>query len=487
MMKKKMFFAAAILSAAALIVSGCGNDKKKDVSSSQDVVWYMPKTVSNLSHQAMVEEAANRLIGEKLDVRLKFKLIDSSMYDQKMNVIVSSGESYDICFTTSWTNNYFKNVKQNAFLDISGLLDEYGKDIIEKSDKGLLEKMKMNGKLYAIPSQNPFATPTANTLKKELVEKYNFDYKNAHTLRDYEPWLEQIKKNEPGITPILSIEAPTNKRYNDDSIPGLRYDEQEGKFVKYFDIPEVIDDLRTRSDFYKKGYFAKDAATQKDYLTEAKSGKYAVMQCSYYTEDGSKSTATYGFECVDSFVSPGLITTPGVMVAMNAIGINSKHPEKAMQLLNLIWKDPEISNTLAYGVEGVDYQVDTKNTAEKTVIPNTGDSQKWAMWHNWLGPLWDQWNSSWNSTESLKEMQYNNEHSETSSIFGFIFDSTPVKTEYSQVSAAHSEFKDVLANGAMPDFDEYMAKVNTKFQSSGIDKLLEEANRQLEQWKKEQK
>lgn len=344
MMKKKMFFAAATLSAAALIVSGCGNDKKKDVSSSQDVVWYMPKTVSNLSHQAMVEEAANRLIGEKLDVRLKFKLIDSSMYDQKMNVIVSSGESYDICFTTSWTNNYFKNVKQNAFLDISGLLDEYGKDIIEKSDKGLLEKMKMNGKLYAIPSQNPFATPTANTLKKELVEKYNFDYKNAHTLRDYEPWFEQIKKNEPGITPILSIEAPTNKRYNDDSIPGLRYDEQEGKFVKYFDIPEVIDDLRTRNDFYKKGYFAKDAATQKDYLTEAKSGKYAVMQCSYYTEDGSKSTATYGFECVDSFVSPGLITTPGVMVAMNAIGINSKHPEKAMQLLDLIWKDPEISN-----------------------------------------------------------------------------------------------------------------------------------------------
>ena len=211
------------------------------------------------------------------------------------------------------------------------------------------------------------------------------------------------------------------------------------------------------------------------------------MQCSYYTEDGSKSTATYGFECVDSFVSPGLITTPGVMVAMNAIGINSKHPEKAMQLLNLIWKDPEISNTLAYGVEGVDYQVDTKNTSEKTVIPNTGDSQKWAMWHNWIGPLWDQWNSSWNSTESLKEMQYNNEHADTSSIFGFIFDSTPVKTEYSQVSAAHTEFKDVLANGAMPDFDEYMAKVNTKFQSSGIDKLLEEANRQLEQWKKEQK
>ena len=147
MMKKKRIFAAATLSAAALIVSGCGNDKKKDVSSSQDVVWYMPKTVSNLSHQAMVEEAANRLIGEKLDVRLKFKLIDSSMYDQKMNVIVSSGESYDICFTTSWTNNYFKNVKQNEFLEISGLLDEYGKYINEKSDKGLFEKMKINGKL----------------------------------------------------------------------------------------------------------------------------------------------------------------------------------------------------------------------------------------------------------------------------------------------------------------------------------------------------
>ena len=115
--------AAATAAAAALVVSGCGGSKKEEASGSSDVVWYMPKTVSNLSHQAMVEEAANKLISEKLDARLKFKLIDSSMYDQKMNVIVSSGESYDICFTTSWTNNYFKNVKQNAFLDISGLLD----------------------------------------------------------------------------------------------------------------------------------------------------------------------------------------------------------------------------------------------------------------------------------------------------------------------------------------------------------------------------
>lgn len=486
-MKRKVFlFTTAAISAVTLILSGCGSGKEKETNSSS-IVWYIPKTVSDLSHQAMVEEAANKLIGEQLDARLKFKMIDSSMYDQKMNVIISSGESYDICFTTSWTNNYYKNVKQNAFLDISELLEKYGQDILQKSDKGLLEKMKTNGKLYVIPSQNAFATPQANALKKELVEKYNFDYKNAHTLRDYEPWLEKIKQNEPGIIPILSIEAPRIERYNDDSIPGLRYDEQEGKFVKYYDIPEVIDEFRIRNEFYKKGYFAKDAATKKDVLSEAKSGKYAVMQCAYYTEDGSKSSATYGFECVDSYVGPGLITTPGVMTAMNAIGINSKQPEKAIQLLNLIWKDPEISNTLAYGVEGVDYQVDTENTAEKTVIPNTGDSQKWAMWHNWIGPLWDQWNSSWNSTESLREMQYNNEHSDTSSIFGFIFDNTPVKTEFSQVSAATSEFRDVLMNGAMPDFDEYMANVNNKLQSSGIDKLLEEANRQLEQWKQEQK
>lgn len=151
---------------------------------------------------------------------------------------------------------------------------------------------------------------------------------------------------------------------------------------------------------------------------------------------------------------------------------------------NIIWQDPNISNTIAYGIEGVHYQVDKSNTEERSIIPKSGKEQTWAIWHNWIGPLWDQWDSSWNSTESLNEMRHNNEIANVSGVFGFIFDNEPVKTEYAQVSAAINEFKNIFGTGSMPDFDDYLEKANIKLREAGIDTLLEEANRQLEEWKK---
>lgn len=486
-MKTKKILLVLLASACTLtFFSGCGT---KANEASNEIVWYMPKAIENMSDQTLVEDEANKLFEDKIDAKLKFQLIDAGSYDEKMNVIISSGESFDICFTTSWTNNYLKNIQRNAFLDISELLNEYGKAILEKSDKRIIEALTTDGKLYAIPSQIPLVVSNSRVIKADLAEKYNFDYKNAQDIRSLEPFLEQIKQNEPGITPLLvtgnsEIAWSMPERYNDDSIPGLRYDEEQDKFVKYYEIPEVESHYRTINDYYIKGYIAKDAMSKTDYMSEAKSGKYAVLNgTGAYTEDGSKSAATYGFKCAETNLGSGVITTPGIMTAMNAIGINSKHPEKAIQLLNVIWEDPQISNLLAYGIEGIHYAVDTSRSDVFSVIPNSGKEQTWALWHNFIGPLWDQWDSPWNRVEALEEMKAENEAAGTSEVFGFIFDSEPVKTEFAQVSAVIEEIKPVLITGSMPDFDEYYAVANKKLTDAKIDVLLDEANRQLVEWR----
>ena len=95
----------------------------------------------------------------------------------------------------------------------------------------------------------------------------------------------------------------------------------------------------------------------KNMLESAKTGRYAVMKSSgAYTEDGSKSSAFYGFPCVEVLVGKSLIGTDSFLNG-NAISITSKNPEKAMQVLNAIWEDPYLSNTAAYGVKDVDYTV----------------------------------------------------------------------------------------------------------------------------------
>ena len=485
--KKGLCLAGA---AAMFCMAGCG-PSGSDSADGTVIDWYMPKAIDNLQDQEMVEQEANKIISEQTGATLKFHFVDSASYNDKMNVVISSGEDYDVCFTSSWANNYLQNIKKNAFMEISDLLETKGQDILAKADPRVIEALKTNGELYAIPSQVPLSTLQSRVLKKELVEKYNFDYQNAQSLASLEPFLEQIKQNEPGITPLLvqgsSPIAPyfPEQRYNDDTVSVLRFDEQTKQYVKYFEIPEVIEHYRLLHDYYQKGYIANDAATQTEYMAEAKSGRYAVMNgVGYYTEDASKSTAAYGFPCVETLLQQDMIATPSMMTAMNAISYSCKDAEKAMEVINLIWKDTNLSNMLAYGIEGVNYTVDSRDEAGQpvSVTPKSGNEQTWALWHNWIGPLWDQWDSDWNRKESLQQMQEVNETAEVSGAFGFVFDSDPVKTELAQLTNVYSEISPIFNTGSMPDFDAYLQTATEKLESVGIDKVLDEINRQYAEW-----
>ncbi len=122
--------------------------------------------------------------------------------------------------------------------------------------------------------------------------------------------------------------------------------------------------------------------------------------------------------------------------------------------MDLVWSDRYLSNTLCYGLEGKNYTITAgKGTDNPTVAAKTGAEQTWAIWHNWLGPLWDQWDSNWNSAQSLLDMQERNRNATVSKVCGFVFDSTNVKDELAQVSALSGEISPILSTGSMPDFD----------------------------------
>jgi putative aldouronate transport system substrate-binding protein len=207
-----------------------------------------------------------------------------------------------------------------------------------------------------------------------------------------------------------------------------------------------------------------------------------------YTEDGSKSTAAYGFPCVEALYGYPIIATGNMTSAATAISKTSKNPERAMMLLNLIWSDKYLSNTLAFGLEGKNYTVKSgKGTDNPTIEAKSGSEQTWAIWHNWIGPLWDQWDSNWNTTKALEVMQKNNKDAKTSNILGFIMDNEPVKSELTQVNAVSSEAGPILNTGVMPDFDKYITETKQKLKNAGVDKVVAELQKQIDDWKAKNK
>ncbi len=496
MKTKKMLKRVCLLALAAACavtpLSGCGKKSAEEPI----IHWYMIKSVDTMEHQEEIESLANEKFEKEIGVKVKFHFLDNAAWEDKMNVMINSGEEFDICFTSSWTNKFIDNVRRDAFVPMDKkMLEKYAPDILKKSDDRVWDAVTIDGKIYAIPSQAPMSSSSAMVFKKDLVDKYNFDYKNVKTLSDLEPYLKLIKENEPGITPMLQtagggVSTYIDENYTDDQIKGLDFSEKDQKFVNAMKIPERVEKWRKLSEFYKKGYIPLDAATRTEYMSDAKTGKYAVLKTTgAYTENGEKSTSYYGFPCVEAYEGNSAISNGVVTSSMSAISASSKHPEEALQVLNLVWKDPDLSNLLAYGIEGTDYVIDEERSTPdmKSIIPNSGKNQKWAIWHNYLGPLWDQWDSSWNRKEALEKMQEENKKAEVSSTLGFYFDSSSVKAECAAVASTVKEYGANLNVGSVADVDAYLAEAYAKLEQNGIDKIIEEANRQYSEWKANKK
>jgi len=463
-------------------------DQQKTELEHVEIVWYVVNTPQR-DTQLVVDEV-NRLIKERTDLNLtlKYQEIDWGAYNDKMNVMLTSGEQVDLCFTSSWTNNFTANVTRGAFLPLNDLLNEYGQDILAHIDAKYLLGTTVKGKIYAIPNYQGYAQPKGLTFKKELVDKYNFDYLSVKSLADVEPYLETIKQNEPGIIPFMPIPNTLFDFYNtkyDQIAEYLLYDSETGKVMSQWEAPEYMEALKLMRKWYEKGYLAKDAATRSDVKSEALSGKYAVMVVSQYYNDGIKSSKDWQYPCCDVPVAyKPFLATNDFQVACVAITKNSRNPERAMMLLNLLYKDKYIYNTLGFGIEGKHWEfVDEEKTTIKT-IDNAGYGASSAIcWE--LGSAFNKYYTLEEGKDFMDPQEEYNQKTPPSPILGFVFDGEPVKNELAQVDAINAEYKDILNTGSIADVEGTVKKILERQRNAGLDKIIAEAQAQIEQWKKD--
>lgn len=483
-MKKIKKIVSLLLVAAVGISAMAGCTAKLGKDDVETIVWYMPKPVSDMSHQDMVEEAANKIIEKELGCKLHFEFIDSGSWNQKMSVIIQSGEEFDICFDSK--ESFISNAKKGAYVDLKEYVDEYGDAISKKVDKFAWDAVTFDGEVYAIPAQTFYVPYSSFAFKKSVVDKYNIDYKDITTFEQLDPVLETVKNGESSMVPVAAsansaIPAPKSDRFVDTSLRGIAFDTETEKYVSDFETEYRLGVFKKAYDYYRKGYIASDAVSNNELTSDIKTGRYFTFSG---RRSDVKTTNLYGFDCVEAEPTYGIIGTTNIINALACVSATSKHPDKAVQVLNLIWSNPDLSNLLAYGIENVDYEVVSKEGEEKSVVPKAGADSKWSIWHNWLGPLWDQWDSTWNSTESLKEMEKLNSEAKVSPDVGFIPDTSDLQTEVAMISAIVTETISVFNTGSMPDFDEYYNAALKRLDDAGIDKVLKSLNKQYASWKK---
>lgn len=463
---------------------------QESFSNTVQLLWYQigdPQTDMD-----KVLEKVNEYTSAKIGVSLRVIQIGWGDYNRKMQLIINTGDEYDMAFTSSWANNYLLNAQKGVFLALNDYLPKYGKEMYEKIDPKFWEAAKVGGVIYGVPGEKEIGNMPMWVFTKKYVDKYNIPYKEIHSLEDLEPWLELIKEKEPGIVPLYLTSDYSAPIYMDliQEPVGIEYGDTSLTVKNVFETAKMRETLKVMRKYYQKGYINQNAAVETDdksvkrFVTKGDGQPYAEL---IWSKD-------LGYDVVASTIMDVQITNASARGALTAISENSKHPEEAVKFLNLVNTDEYLRNLLNYGIEGVHYEKVplTKEDKEKakgkpyvfdTKIRLIPENQKKYSVPYWVqGGLFNTYVTESEPIDKWSEFKSFNDSLETAPSFGFDFYAEPVITQISGFRSILDEFGSALYTGSV-DTDEYLNKLNAKLKTAGIQDVINEMQAQVNLWR----
>lgn len=488
-MRKRALFLALMMAFTALASTGCAPKKEQADAENQEevyeILWHDRGALSR-DHD-MVYEEINAYIEPIIGAHVKNIPFVGSEYDEKMRLILASKEEFDICFTSS-SSNYEVNASNGAYLDIEDIFNEYGKEMKAQLPDYALTAARVNGVLYALPVYKDYSTENVLYYRKDIAEKYNLPMDSVKTLEDLEPILKTVKENEPSIytllfLPSLSLmEMLPFEKVAGGIIGSIDLHGDPTKIINPFETETVMNHLKTMHKFYQEGFFRPEVATLTTNDDVAGSEFMNTQQELPYLVDQRNKTSNYEMGVLHLQEKP-LMTTSGVRGSMFAFSKLSKNPQKAMEFVNLLNTDKYLRNLVAYGIEGKHYiavgedyyklpdGAKTKDdTGYSTYVYTNGNKYLTRMIEGTPEDIYD------------KYIEFD-ETAEKSPALGFAFDPTTVKSEYTAVSNAYNEYMPALLTGTA-DPEEVLPRALAKLKEAGLDKLLEEMQKQYDEWRK---
>ncbi len=418
--------------------------------------------------------------------------IQKDNYYQQIQLMMLKKEAIDLFVTTnSPINNSM--ITKGQVLPLNNLIRQYAPDIQNSIEPEILSILKVNGDLYSIPSIRDWAAGNGIIMRKDLLEKHQFHTGDIHTLDDLEEIFQTIKTKENGIYPLVPLHSPSIytgiKSGTFDSLGnrlGVLPDFIHSlKVVNLFETMQYEEDIRRIHRWYNAGYIPRDAAISTDNGRELiKTGKgFAYFSTIKPGVEEQESRLT-GMPMIVVPLTEPVMTSYNIMVFGMSLAAHSKHPDKAMEFLNLLYSDASLLNLLNYGIEGKHY---IKVTEQSIAYPAGKNIHNVGYWfsnyevgNQFLSYIWKS-----DKPDIWEKTALYNQEAKKSKAFGFSFNADPVRTEMSALQAVLNQYLNGLETGTL-DPDETLPEFRAALRAAGIARVIEEKQKQLDIWSDQQ-
>jgi putative aldouronate transport system substrate-binding protein len=519
---KALALVLALTMSATVLLTGCGAKQEETAAATKSEAsaapaatqeevkevtlncYYPNSVVPNFDK---VMEEVNKIAKEKINAKINFTLVDMAAYPQKLNMMISSGEPFDVGFSAYWGDfGFFQNAAKGAYLPLNDLLDKNAPASKAKVPASAWGAVTVNGKIYGIPNYQiwGFSTAIGVHMKKALVEKYNFDFTNIKSLKDLTPYLEAVKKGEPaGDVPFEASNSSLFTQYStlfgmdvvgDAASTGwIKLDDASAKVINQYETQEFKDFVYLMRDWYNKGYIKKDAATLKDIAPDRKAGKVHSLlvgsipdsvQMPELENKFSMSDPAANLYSVSKALMTPVIPAAKSAEAMVVVGANSPNPERALQWIELLNTDDKVWELINYGREGTDFTRVDERHIKRNLDSYNFNYMDWTIGQSNGRPqnYEDEGTNVVNKDKQLNIIAETDKTAPTSPLAGFVFNQEPVKTEIANCNTVVSEMLSALSAGSV-DPAKFLPQFLDKLKTAGAEKVMAEKQTQIDAWK----
>ena len=440
---------------------------------------------------AAVEEAVNAITVPVIRCRVKIENVSIADHERRMALNQALENRLDIV-NTGRTTPFSRMVADGMLYPLDELLEEYGPALREKA-AALLPGCRIGGQLYCVPS-NLYPSKQAGFLyNEELAASCGLVLDEMMTIEDLEKAAELLSQRGvfllsqgAGVDSVilLGVLFP-------DIIPvdGTSYTNgvfQGGNWtdiVNVYETDTYLTYCRMLRRWKENGWMPPDAV-----ISGVTGQQLFLRQRAFMTWisvspiDLALQRKNYPFEIGMFITAPDNLLTTG-QIHSGGWGISARcvHPEKAMQLLNLIYSDAELANLLMNGLEGRDYVKLSEHIItypEGVDVSNVGYSRRFSVFGDFMDIY--QW---YPTTEDFyNELRNYSQQQTISPVFGYAFDISPVSNEIDAVNGILSEYLPPLECGLIEDVDGAVERMNEELRHAGIQRIIAENQRQLDAW-----
>lgn len=498
-MKKTRILALAMaLAMGATAFTGCSGDQgsgsETDSSNggntgSGEVVklsWYgIGDTPTAGFNDSMVE--VNKYLKEKLNVELNYVISNWGAYEQKFNTMVNGGDYFDIMFAS---NVYYSRfVSKGAFMDISEKVKTASPDLYEMTPEVLWDGVTIDGKIYGVPTYKDSSLTQFWFFDHDKVEKYDIDVKSIKTMDDLDPIFYQVKEGEEAETgetyyPVyLTKGNPWNGFFNDfDDLCsgvgaiGVRIDDENRKVVNVLEDEEVLHNLDLLHKWFKDKIINQDANVSDGPYYEGFFGSGQGWPSADVT--WASGAHLEKVDVTDPIDGP-FYTSATTQGSINCLYANSKYPDEALKLLELVNTDTKLRDMLQFGKEGVDFEY-TEKDGNQVVHRISTDNYKGPAGYS-IGTIFNLSLLEDENPAKLEEIKGQNEAAENSVCMGFTLDTSNIENEITACNSEWSTYKADMLTGAR-DPKELVPELKERLKSAGIDTIIAEAQKQVDEF-----